>query len=266
LSRDLVVKTAIRPRHAARLAALSLVLCLLTLLAMAPESFAQSFLDQLLVSLEKSIGESVAQDVIAEYGPAVQLSPQEQRRIDQAFSDIVAQARRKELNYTLRILQSDVVNAFAAPGGHIFITTGLLKYAGDDIDAVANVLGHEVAHVELKHGMNALTRQLGMSVILQLLFGKSDETFKRVVAIAAELTRRGWSREQEYESDDLGQRLAAAAGYDPYGMVRFFEVLRKLEGAEMPFLEVLSTHPLTSERAERARARANSLRAAPASP
>lgn len=228
------------------------------LFALTPAS-AQSFLDQLLVGLEVSIGESVAADVIAEYGPPIRLEPQRQRQIDTAFQRIVAQASRKEIEYNLKILQSDVVNAFAAPGGHIFITTGLLKYIDDDIDALANVLGHEVAHVELKHGMNALVRQLGMGLVLQLLFGGSDAVFRQVVAVAAELTRRGWSREQEYESDDLGQRLAAAAGYDPYGMVRFFEVLRELEGQEVPFLEFLSTHPLTSERADRARARARSL-------
>lgn len=239
----------------------ALVLCLALLITLSPAAAAQSFFDQLLVGLEVAIGESVAQDVIAEYGKPIRLPPREQQRIDQVFSDVVAQASRKEITYTLRILQSDVVNAFAAPGGHIFITTGLLKYAGDDIDAIANVLGHEVAHVELKHGMNALTRQLGMGLLLQLLFGRSDETFKKVVAVAAELTRRGWSREQEYESDALGQRLAAAAGYDPYGMVRFFAVLQELQGAEVPFLEFLSTHPLTSERAERARERAEALTA-----
>lgn len=245
------------------LAAWMLVLWWLLSYSFAPAAGAQSFFDQLLVGLEVSIGESVAADVIATYGPPIRLESSKQEQIDTVFSDIVAQARRNEIRYNLKLLDSDVVNAFAAPGGHIFITTGLLKYIGDDIDALANVLGHEVAHVELKHGMNALTRQLGMGLILQLLFGGSDAVFQRVVAVAAELTRRGWSRDQEYESDDLGQRLAAAAGYDPHGMVRFFEVLRMLEGQEVPFLEFLSTHPLTSERADRAKARANSLQVAP---
>lgn len=232
---------------------------------LAPVAQAQGFFDQLLVSLEIAIGESVAEDVIAEYGPPISLPPRQQRRVDAAFANIVAQAsRRKELEYSLKILDSDVVNAFAAPGGHIFVTTGLLQHVGDDIDALANVLGHEVAHVELKHGMNSLTRQLGLGLLLQLIFGGSDETFRTVVAVAAELTRRGWSREQEHASDDLGQRLAAAAGYDPYGMVRFFDVLLELQGAELPFLEFLSTHPLTTERLERARARAGSLQPSPA--
>src|SRR5690606_25306836 len=113
--------------------------------------------------------------------------------------DITAHARRKEISYSLTVLGSDVVNAFAAPGGHIFITTGLLKYIGDDIDAIANVLGHEVAHVEYKHGMNALSQQVGIGLLLQLAFGGASETVKTVASFALELTRRGWSREQEHE-------------------------------------------------------------------
>src|SRR5690606_37059089 len=117
---------------------------------------------------------------------------------------------------------------------------GLLLHIGDDADALANVLGHEVAHVELKHGMNALMRQVGIGLLLQLILGDSaDETWKTVLGVATELMRLGWSREQEHESDELGQRLAAAAGFSPDGMVRFFEVTQRLEGQEIAFLEFM---------------------------
>lgn len=242
---------------------LSIVMILVVGLIAPPSALAQSFWDQLLIGVEVTIGESVAQDVIAEYGQPVKLASKQQERIEKTFADLVAQADRKEIKYSLTILKSDVVNAFAAPGGYVFLTTGLLTHIADDIDALANVLGHEIAHIELKHGMNTLSRQLGTGLLLQLVLGGSAEVLQTVVAVAYELTRLGWSREQEYQSDEVGQRLAAAAGYDPAGMVRFFEILKDLEGREVPFLEFLSTHPLTSERAERARARAASLQVAP---
>lgn len=241
----------------------ALVVTVLVSVLVAGQVAAQSFWDQLLVGVELMVGESVAQSVVAEYGDPVQLPPVQQRHIEKVFADIVARAGRKEIPYTLSVLGSDVINAFAAPGGYIFITTGLLHYIGDDTDALANVLGHEVAHVEHKHGMNALTRQVGLGVLLQLILGDSDQVVRDVVAIALELTRLGWSREQEYESDDRGQRLAAAAGYDPMGMVRFFKVLQELQGDEIPFLEFLGTHPLTSNRIERAHARALALGSKP---
>lgn len=243
-----------------RVVSLALVLCLG--LFFLPSASAQSFWDQLLTGVEVTIGESVAHDVIAEYGQPIRLPDQEQERIDKVFANIVNQADRKEITYTLTILQSDVVNAFAAPGGYVFLTTGLLRHVADDTDILANVIGHEVAHIELKHGMNTITRQLGMGLLFQLVLGGSDKVLRTVVAVAAELTRLGWSREQEHQSDDVGQRLAAAAGYDPHGMVRFFEVLQALEGQELPYLEFMRTHPLTSERTERARARAASLQSA----
>ena len=231
--------------------------------SLAHPAAAQSLWDELVLGLELVIGQSVAQSVREEYGGVAQLSRGEQQRIEQVFADVVAQAGRKEIPYNLTVLDTDVVNAFAAPGGHIFITTGLLRELGGDMDALANVLGHEVAHVEHKHGMNSLSRQLGLGLLLQLFFGQSNEMVQQVAAAVLSLVRLGWSRDQEHESDDLGQHLAAAAGYDPWGMVRFFERLRELEGMKVPFLEFLRTHPLTSDRLERARARAGTLEPAP---
>jgi len=237
--------------------------CLLAVLLSAAPAGAQSFWDELLSGFEVAIGRSVADNVVREYGPPARLPATRQQWVQGIFADIVAQARRKDISYQLTVLDSQVVNAFAAPGGYIFITTALLEHVGKDADALANVLGHEVAHVEHKHGMNTLGRQLGIGLVLDLLFGgqqQRDNALFTAAQVATQLISLGWSREQEHEADDRGQRLAAAAGYDPMGMVRFFEVLQRLQGQEVPFLEFLSTHPLTSERIERARARAAELR------
>lgn len=227
---------------------------------------AQSFWDELLAGFESSIGAAVAQDVEEEYGPPVSLPTARQRWVDTIFADIVLQAERRDITYTLSVLDSDVVNAFAAPGGYIFLTTALLGHIGDDTDALANVIGHEIAHVEHKHGMNALGRNLGLSLLLELAFGnpsEGDEVWHVVAGVAVGLMQLGWSRDQEHDSDALGQRLAADAGYDPEGMVRFFQLLQRLEGEEVPFLEFLSTHPLTSERVTRAQNRAETLTVQP---
>lgn len=227
---------------------------------------AQSFWDELLAGFESTIGAAVAEDVQTEYGPPARLGAAHQRWVDTIFADIVLQANRRDITYSLQVLESEVVNAFAAPGGYIFLTTALLHHIGTDADALANVLGHEVAHVEHKHGMNALGRNLGVSLLLQLALGnpsEGDEVWHVVAGVAVGLMQLGWSRDQEYESDELGQRLAAAAGYDPRGMVRFFRVLEQLQGMEVAFLEFLSTHPLTSERIRRAENRAESLAVSP---
>lgn len=256
-----------RPSPKLRAAPVLLVLLTLALLFVpVSDAWAQSFWDDLLTGIELSIGDSVAAGVHEEYGPPARLSDAERRWLDTIFNDIVAKARRKDVPYKLTVLQSDVVNAFAAPGGHIFLTTGLLKHIGHDTDAVANVIGHEIAHVEHKHGMNTLGRRLGIGLLLELVLGEpseDDQVWHTIAVIGTELMHLGWSRDQEHESDDLGQRLAAQAGYDPNGMVRFFRILQELQGQEVPFLEFLSTHPLTSERVERAENRANRLTVAP---
>lgn len=233
----------------------------------APQAAAQDFFADLLTGIEIMIGQSVAASVIEEYGAPVRLVAYQQQWVDGIFQNVVAQASRKEITYSLQILHTNVVNAFAAPGGYLFITTGMLQQIGGDGDALASVLGHEVAHVEYKHGMNSLMQQLGIGLLLQLVLGSADdETWEMIIALAAELMRLGWSREQEHEADELGQRLAVRAGYDPEGMVRFFRKLQQLEGEEIAFLEFLSTHPLTSERIERARQRAAALQAERPSP
>ncbi len=190
---------------------------MLVLFTFAQTAAAQSLWDNLLTGVELAIGDGVAANVVAEYGEPIRLPPASQRWVDTIFADIVAQGSRKEIPYRLYVLESDVVNAFAAPGGHIFITTGLLRHLGPDSDALANVLGHEVAHVEHRHGMNTLLRQLGIGFLLQLVLAdaKESELFHTAVVLAGELVQLGFSREQEYESDELGQRLAAQAGYDP---------------------------------------------------
>lgn len=237
-------------------------LAFLLLLGAATTAGAQSLWDELLSGFESSIGAAVAEDVRDEYGPPARLNRWQQRWIDTVFAEIVLQAGRDDIAYTVQVLDSDVVNAFAAPGGYVFVTTALLRHIDGDTDVLANVLGHEVAHVEYKHGMNALGRNLGLSLLMQLAFGnpsEGDEVWQVVAGVSVNLMQRGWSREQEHESDDLGQRLAARGGYDPEGMVRFFRIMQRLEGTEVPLLQFLSTHPLTSERIDRAAHRARSL-------
>lgn len=246
--------------------ALTLLLAFVLVISFGPVTLAQSFWDELLAGFESSIGAAVAVDVQEEYGEPARLSAAQQRWIDTIFAEIVLQAERKDITYSLQVLDSDVVNAFAAPGGYIFLTTALLTHIDSDTDALANVIGHEVAHVEFKHGMNTLGRNLGLSLLFQLAFGNPSETdavLATVAGISVNLMQLGWSRNQEHEADELGQRLAAKAGYDPKGMVRFFRTLQQLEGMEVPFLEFLQTHPLTSERINRAQRRADTLTVTP---
>lgn len=240
----------------------ALALVFVMLLGIAPFVSAQGVWERLLTGFESSIGGAVVRDVHEQFGPPIGLPRAEQLRVDTIFANVVLQAERRDIVYTLHVLDSETINAFAAPGGYIFLTTGLLRHVGDDPDALANVLGHEVAHVEHKHGIHTLGRNLGLDTLMQLVFGQraaEDEVWQVIAGVSVRLMQLGWSRSQEYASDDLGQRLAADAGYDPEGMVRFFHVLRQLEGEETPLLQFLSTHPLTSERMRKAADRAAAL-------
>ena len=144
------------------------------------------------------------------------------------------------------------VNAFAVPGGHIYVYSGLLLAAGDEAE-VAGVLAHEIGHVVGRHGANQLAAQLGMSILTRLALGEDPA---QLASIALDWGSAGalrrFSREDEHQADGYGVAYAIAAGYDPRGLLTFFERLQKTErGERSPWENLMATHPPTSERIRR---------------
>ena len=131
----------------------------------------------------------------------------------------VAQRAHRKLPYKFHYLPEDsLVNAFALPGGHVFIGKGLLKLM-DSEDELASVLGHEVEHVDLGHA--------GERVQIEMRLKKLP--FGQIAAIPIELFQAGYTKEQELEADREGTKLAVAAGYSPQGAISMFERYQKLQ-------------------------------------
>jgi predicted Zn-dependent protease len=142
------------------------------------------------------------------------------------------------------------VNAFALPGGPIFITEGLLRQLKSEAE-LAGVLGHEIGHVIARHSSERLAKQqLTQGLIGALVVGSGDYTSAQIGQMVGGMINMKYGREDEIESDTLGIRIMAEAGYDPRGMIRVMEVLAKASGgSRQP--EFMSTHPAPENRAER---------------
>lgn len=163
---------------------------------------------------------------------------------------------RPNLAYEFTVLDSKEVNAFACPGGFVFITTGILKNLKDEAELSA-VLGHEVGHVVRQHSLKRMQRQFiaenGLAVLSSLLGGKTGALLGKFGPIAGDLLMLRNGREAELEADEQGLLIASRAGMDPAGMVGVQEMLLKQVGASQgPFAEMLATHPPSEQRIQQA--------------
>lgn len=171
---------------------------------------------------------------------------------------------RPDIAYRVTVLNSPVVNAFALPGGYVYVTRGLLALVDDEAE-LAGVLGHEIGHVIARHGAQRQTAALGASVIGAVLGAVvGSQAVNQVVGLGGQGLLAGYSRDQEYEADALGVRYLARAGYDPYAQGDFLAVMeeqRKLQafvtGQKYDnSADWLASHPATPERVAAARAHA----------
>jgi len=153
----------------------------------------------------------------------------------------------KPLEFRVTVVDAPIVNAFCLPGGRIVVFTGLLRKAADP-DQVAAVLGHEMAHATLRHGLQRIAQSMGLVVAVQVMIGDIGG----LMAVVAEVAQQGiitsYGREQETESDLEGLRMAHAAGIDGSALERFFGVLQDEHGDVPEVLQWLSSHPQLGER------------------
>jgi beta-barrel assembly-enhancing protease len=142
------------------------------------------------------------------------------------------------------------VNAFALPGGPIFITEGLLRQLKTEAE-LAGVLGHEIGHVIARHSSERLAKQqLTQGLIGALVVGSGDYTTAQIGQMVGGMINMKYGREDELESDALGIRIMSEAGYDPRALIRVMEVLAKASGgSRQP--EFVSTHPAPENRSAR---------------
>ena len=174
---------------------------------------------------------------------------------------VVESRQRDKITYRFFVVENPLVNAFALPGGYVYVTTGLLALLEDEAELAA-VLGHEVAHVEERHGVEkmrkAVLAEKGADYSGEAMGGgaMSQEVARLVANVFANLALSGYGRKQEIQADELGLTMANAAGYDPAGAVRTFERLLEQEGGASgkKLANFLSSHPPTAKRIKQAEA------------
>jgi predicted Zn-dependent protease len=193
-------------------------------------------------AVDQKVGRDVATQVREQMG--IVDDPQLADFVRDVGRRIARNAPRQGFNYVFSIVDQEVPNAFAVPGGYIYVSRGLLGLA-NSTDQIAGVIGHEIVHVAARHS----AAQQAMMNTIALPF-----TFHSAVQIAS------FGRDQEREADRLGQALAGLAGYNPRGLAEF---MRELEASERMHLGTsrlpswLDSHPATTERFASAAARAN---------
>ncbi len=169
---------------------------------------------------------------------------------------IVSVSDRKDINYHFKVIDSDQLNAFAAPGGYIYFYTGILKEIGNEAELAA-VMAHEISHVVSRHGIKRMQAALGVQVAYALVFGSdgTSDAVNTAIGVGMGLTFAGYSRSNEREADMFGLHYMVLAGYHPRGAVTMFQKLAELGGSGLSSYEQLvSSHPDTQERITRAKA------------
>ncbi len=199
---------------------------------------------------EARIGEEVKAE-LARRGVRPLEDPVVVRYVEGIAARVFGPAGRERPGAALHVHVIDdarTVNAFATPGGHLYVHSGLLLVAEDEAQ-VAGVLAHEAGHVVRRHAARQLVDAYGLQAILSLALGKNPRLLETLAGrIAATGLLLAHSREQEREADEAAVRFTADAGYDPRGIVDFFRILRGSERQGPKAVAWLSTHPSTADR------------------
>ena len=169
--------------------------------------------------------------------------------IDQLGQHLANHSQRKNITYHFKVVNSDVVNAFALPGGYLYVNIGLIRTAENEAE-LAGVLGHEIGHVVGKHSVKHLTRQLGFAALVQLALGEDQSKLEQIITgLLTNGVLMKYSRDDEREADEYAIQEMYDAGMDPEGIATFFEKLLELqEGKPSRLAQLFSTHPPTSDR------------------
>lgn len=210
----------------------------------------QAFVDTGLEE-EKEIGRTSAAVLLG----AVELfhDKRTQMYVNKVGRWVALQSSRPDLPWRFAVLNDTDINAFAAPGGYVFITKGLLASLRSEAE-LAGVLAHEIAHVTQKHHLDAIQHQarlkLGGMVVGAALAERGHDT-EKLAAIAGGarfIYSRGLNKEDEFEADRIGVVLAARAGYDPYGLPATLQTLDRINDETGRLALLFKTHPKPTER------------------
>ncbi|MCW9088664.1 MAG: M48 family metalloprotease [Gammaproteobacteria bacterium] len=210
---------------------------------------AQQAFGEVDVQQETLIGEE-AVSVLLGAVPLLENDPL-QRYVNQVGHWVALHTERSDLAWKFAVLDSPDINAFAAPGGYILITKGLLLKLQSEAE-LAGVLAHETVHVVRKHHLAAVQQGARLDLAVQLgragVDEKHEETMEKLSRGFKELYARGLDKNDEFEADRMGVVIAARAGYDPYGLPAVLQTLAGMSPDDTSLAFLFSTHPAPARR------------------
>ena len=208
----------------------------------------QLAVNRIPVEWEQKLGESAYRDFLS--GQDAMKEGLAVTAVKEMTQRLASQVPNNPYRFEVTVVKSEVVNAFALPGGYIVVFTGLMKKA-DSPDEVAGVLAHELNHVLRRHGLERIIKQLGFVAVVSIVLGNPPGLGGVMKQLGIELMTLKFGRAQETEADVTGLQLLYRAKINPDGMITFFQRLAEKDEGRV---EWLSTHPMSSARADRLKA------------
>jgi predicted Zn-dependent protease len=207
---------------------------------------------------ELTVGESLALESMQRFGKPVNNEPL-QKYVNLVGSSVARNSRRSTIPYRFVVLDSPVQNAFATPGGIIFISRGLLDILDNEAELAA-VLSHEIGHVAEKHALKSIRRaqflQGAATITAATMKGSEGKKFESMIGdLQSTLFDKGLDQGMEYEADQAALETAYRTGYDPSAMVSALRKLQQQEATAAKSGSWFSTHPPLDERIDRLSAR-----------
>lgn len=225
-----------------------------------PATGRQSFTGFMSEADELQIGREQHPQITAEFGGTYD-DPEVARYVDSIGQFLVSTSERPDLKFTFTVLNSPVVNAFALPGGYVYVTRGLLALANSEAE-LAGVIGHEIGHVTARHSAQRYSQAMLANIgMLGVAIATGSGTLANLAGSGAQLYLQSYSRDQEFEADLLGVRYLSRATYDPQAMSSFLQNLladSRLDAAlagqpgAADEYNIMATHPRTADRVQRA--------------
>lgn len=199
---------------------------------------------------EIRIGKQVAGDLLGA-APLVK-DDTLQQYVNSVGRWIALQSGRPDLPWKFGVIESEDINAFAAPGGYVFLTKGLYKRLNNEAE-LAGVLAHEIAHVSKKHHLDLLKKSALIGMLAQSVSKevKGDAGVQNLIGNGAEMLARGLDKEAEFEADRIGVVFAAQSGYDAWGLPTVLQDMATINAKDGRLALLYKTHPSAADRLAR---------------
>jgi predicted Zn-dependent protease len=210
---------------------------------------ANAIVSQVPPDVDATIGKTAGEAMRAQHSMGGEPTMEEKARVDRVFEELRSALTDEEKRILvaprITVLKDEQVNAFALPGGEVFVLTGLLDRTKSDDAQLRGVLAHEIGHAVRRHGVRSLVRNGIFGLTIIFVTGDLNDITATLIAGASQLDTLSYSRSMEEEADEFGVNVLARRKEDPEGLARFLESLET-----QPVPQFLSTHPDSKERAK----------------